>query len=279
MTSNGETAPVLSHNLTENPIVFLLDTGSAAWTVPRAYYNAIMSVFGSTVDQNGYMLCSDQNNTVSLDIEFGGQVTITVPAKNFVVPLIDATTNAPAVTSAGQALCTVQLAPDDGTAPPLTLGDAVLRSMYVVFDLDNGQVSLAQANTHPGTSNVVVVPAGAHGIATAVGPGGVEPDAASTETVQVLVSIAPEVTAAAAAGADAPIGVMTASVAVGTATGVDAVPQDGRVATGSGSASPSASGFVQSAAWTIRGDGRLVTSVGAMVVALWGSAALLSVGW
>lgn len=264
MTSNGKTAPVLSYNLTEYPILFLLDTGSADWTVPREYYNAIMSVFGSTVDQNQNMFCSDQNDTVSLDIEFGGEVTINVPAKNFVVPLIDSTTNAP-VTSDGKAVCTVMLSPDDGTATSLILGDAILRSMYVVFDLDNGQVSIAQANTNPGSSNVVIVPAGANGIATAVGESGVE---VASENVY---SIAPEVTATET------INLMTASAAVGTATGTDAVPQEGQVVTGSGSSSPSASGYVQSAAMTIRSDGRF-TSLGAMA-ALWGIVALLNVGW
>lgn len=264
MTIKGDTTPVLSNNLTEHPMVVLLDTGSAAWTVPPDYYNAMMSVFGSTVDQNGNMFCSDLNDTVSLDIDFGGEVTINVPAKNFVVPLIDPTTNAP-VLSDGKAVCTVLLAPDDGSGLALTLGDAVLRSMYVVFDLDNGQVSIAQANTNPGPSSVVIVPAGANGIATAVGENGVK---AASENKY---SIAPEITATET------IDLMTASPAVGTATGTDAVPQDGRVATGSGSSSPSASSYVQSAAMTIRNDGRF-TSLGAMV-ALLGTAALLSVGW
>ena len=116
----------------------------------------------------------------------------------------------------------------------LTLGDAVLRSMYVVYDLDNGQISLAQAELDSSkASDIVPVQAGLGGVQKAVG---------SDSGLQSSVgpnrySIAPAVSGGESFTAS------SVTSTVGEATGTDAVPADARVSqTGAAGASSGGKG-------------------------------------
>lgn len=212
----------------------LLDTGSAAWTVPTRLYNDIASSIPN-LDRYGNLPCSSQSSDISLSIEFGGQVTIDVPLRELVVPVYDAATNVQNTTSDGEPLCTFMLSPGETSQdqPFLTLGDSILRSMYVVFDLDNGQVSIAQAAINSTTdasssgsgSSVKVVQAGPDGVRNAVGSSGVVTASANTQ------SIAPQVSTTAS------FGLQTTEPAVGTATGTDALPTEARVSATAGGSS------------------------------------------
>lgn len=106
----------------------------------------------------------------------------------------------------------------------LTLGDAIMRSMYVVFDLDNGQVSIAQsafgASTDVASSasgdNIKVVQAGPNGVASAL-----VPDMTVVTAAVNTFSVASELQATQTILAS------TLANAVGTATGTLAVPSGG----------------------------------------------------
>lgn len=275
-TSSGKTTSVFSGgnpNGNGKSLPVLLDTGSAAWTVPEDLYKEIVLASKFPVDQNGNLPCSHQSDKFSLSIEFGGKVTIQVSAKELIVPTFDPATNAATVDTKGNPSCTFMIVPDAGGVQQgqsgfLTLGDAILRSMYVVFDLDNAQVSIAQSNTSPGSSSIKTVPAGANGVAQAVGSD-VATAPANGNT------IAPEIKATQS------LSFSTVSSAVATATGVDAVPEDARTGTsadttsGSGTGSGTSSSPSKSstgAAASLRSD---VSTGFFMVAALWiGSAAL-----
>ena len=70
--------------------------------------------------------------------------------------------------SNGEPICTFLIQPTKD-ADVYIAGDAVLRSMYVVFDLDNGQASIAQAKVNNTDSpDVVTVKAGPSGVAEAL---------------------------------------------------------------------------------------------------------------
>ena len=98
----------------------------------------------------------------------------------------------------------------------LTLGDAILRSMYVVYDLDNGQISLAQAELDSSkASDIVPVQAGLGGVQKAVG--------SQSSAGANRYSIAPAVSGGESFTAS------SVSSTVGVATGTDAVPADARV--------------------------------------------------
>lgn len=240
-TSSGTTTRYFQNGAadgTTGSLPVLLDTGSAAWTVPESIYNSIAKVLPG-LDEYGNLPCSAQNDNITLTLTFGGVTDITVPMKELVVPVYDPLTNKQNTTSSGAPLCTFMLTPGEATReqPFLTLGDAILRSMYVVFDLDNGQVSIAQARTNISTtsgtsasgSNIKIVPAGANGVASAVGSG-------VSTTSKNTATIAPAVSATGV------FRVVTTTPAVGTATGTGAIPDSGRVAeTTYGTASSSAS--------------------------------------
>lgn len=260
VSQNGKSTTLVSNgdpNGGRGSLPVLLDTGSSAWTVPTSLYTKVVALFGNAIDEYGNIACSHQNDNFNITLQFGGEKSITVPARDLIVPIYDPATNKQNTTSNGQPLCTFMLSPDVGGQQMdqsgfLTLGDAILRSMYVVFDLDNGQVSIAQAVANASTdasssgsgNNIKVVQAGPSGVAQAVGNAN---DGVMTAAPNSY-NIAPEVTATIS------VSDQTVSPAVGTATGLAAVPEQGQAnvnpstgatatpASGSGSISGSGSG-------------------------------------
>lgn len=206
--------------------VVLLDTGSSAWSVTSSLYKSIAKAF-PYIDSSGFCPCSYQNTGDSVSLQFGGAVTINVPSREFIVPVYNATTNEPLLyDTKGDYACAFMISEGASTGQGfLTLGDAILRSMYLVYDLDNGQVSIAQAKLNQtGSGSIVVVPSGVNGVASAVSSNYV-----SASGVQSY-SIAPEVSATVAFSAS------TAQSTIGEATGTDAIPADSRPSADSTSA-------------------------------------------
>lgn len=242
ITSSGKTTNYFSNGPVSGgtgSLKVLLDTGSAAWTVPADVYQSVAKLLPA-LDQYGHLPCSGQNHDITLTLTFGGSVDIDVPIRELIVPMYDALTNEANMTSTGESLCAFMLTPGQATVdqPFLTLGDAILRSMYLVFDLDNGQVSIAQARTNTSTdelghspgNNIKVVQAGSSGVANAVGNSGVLTVDANSAT------IAPSVSAIEL------FGLVTTSPALGQVTGINAVPEAGRVSTTSNGDSGDVSG-------------------------------------
>ncbi|KAK5173312.1 uncharacterized protein LTR77_001993 [Saxophila tyrrhenica] len=196
----------------------LLDTGSAAWSVPPSVYRALLSQFPYITNQ-GVCDCSHADSDDTLTLTFDGAIEITVPAREFIVPLYNRTTNAAYTFTDGDQACVFMVVPSRGTGQGfLTLGDAVLRSMYVVFDLDQGQLSLAQANVNSTASpDVREVAAGPNGVKNAAS----RVQAAPSESGSAW-PIAPQLSGS----ATQEFSVKTATTTVGAATGTAAVPAD-----------------------------------------------------
>lgn len=239
-TANGKTTSVFSSGDAsgqsyQNTLPVLLDTGSAAWTVPSSIYADVAALIPN-LDDYGNCPCASADADISLTLTFGAAVPITVPVRDLVVPVYDAQTNVQNQTTNGEPLCTFMLSPgqENEDQPFLTLGDAVLRSMYVVFDLDNGQVSLAQAAVNTSTSastsaagsSVKIVPKGPGGLAKALGSSAVKSAAGNSYSIAPMVSTT------------ANFALSTVGTAVGTATGTAAIPTEaavsGTVGSGSG---------------------------------------------
>lgn len=230
---SGGTDSITAYGNSNPALAVLLDTGSSAWTVPTNVYNAVIKQF-SYVDRNGYCSCSHRTSGDTLTLTFGGKVQITVPAEEFIVPVYDPTTDLPVqYSNNGDQMCAFMLSPPSSSDGQgfLTLGDAVLRSMYVVFDLDNAQVSLAQASVNS-TASPNIVKVGTSGVAAAVS--GVSSIAKNTNSIATAIRATQTFVAS------------TIATAVGTAAGIDAVPTDARpiggISGGSSSSSSSNSG-------------------------------------
>ena len=81
-------------------------------------------------------------------------LTISIPLSELVLPSLDAY---------NPNQCVFGIQPDYGTEGTLLLGDTFLRSAYVLFDIDNQRISLAQTNTNPtGPEYVVACPDGVY---------------------------------------------------------------------------------------------------------------------
>ncbi|KAI6819589.1 hypothetical protein KC348_g4157 [Hortaea werneckii] len=241
ITTDGETADLFSGGSTgldaydayDYSLPVLLDTGAAAWQVPSSRYTDYIAPAFPFVDPLGYCGCSHRQDDIQLTVTFGGEIPIRVPITDFLVPIYNTTTREPIPYTEDEDTCALLIVPAEATGYGFqVLGDAILRSMYVVFDLDNGQLSIAQAaednDAGAGTSNPIPVPRGPDGIAAALSSasvGAAAEDYRSAESTQTW-SIAPLVTAASATG---DLSATTASRTVGTATGSQAVPAGARV--------------------------------------------------
>lgn len=116
-----------------------LDSGSTTSIVPKDVFDYIAS---KTKYDNGTgtIPCSQQKNESFLTFSFDQSVDIKVNLSEFIMPVADK-------------VCTLGLQPSSGSS--YVLGDNFLRSTYAVYDLENNQIALAQANFNPGSSNVL----------------------------------------------------------------------------------------------------------------------------
>ena len=135
------------------PAPVLLDSGSSLVYLPNAATQQIYdAVDAEYVEQEGsaYVPCSLMSADASIDFTFSSQ-TISVSMQELVIETTDENGNQPTFDD-GTPACIFGIAPADGTTP--VLGDTFLRSAYVVYDLANNQISLAQTNFNSTTNDV-----------------------------------------------------------------------------------------------------------------------------
>ncbi|THZ23851.1 acid protease [Aureobasidium pullulans] len=170
----------------QKPYPVLLDTGSLNWNVPTDVYEKITEAAGAfeandtkterewlekpcdDLDRGGIdaphiqlTLSGNGSNTVTLDLEMA----------DLFIPRLNQDGSAK-TNDVGQALCEL-IVSDYGSPKDLdqeggiAIGNVVTRTGYFVFDLDNGQISIAQADFAANSSNVVQVEAGPDGLKNA----------------------------------------------------------------------------------------------------------------
>ena len=89
----------------------------------------------------------------------------------------------------GQIAC--QLGLEAAQGRPVLLGDTFLRSAYVVYDLDNDEVSIAQTNFNGGAPNVEEIQAGPQGVpsvASTASAGSVSQTATGVQSIGIAAS-------------------------------------------------------------------------------------------
>ncbi|KIW63850.1 hypothetical protein PV04_08822 [Phialophora macrospora] len=143
----------------------LLDSGTSLSYLPQDVTDAIIEGLGATVDEDSgwaYAPCAYRKSNVSLIYTFGGPdgVNVSVPLSE----LIGEQLGDESAYRDGTPACSLNIdrATDDGTG--IILGDSFLRSAYVVYDLENLIVALAQAkvdNQAPiNDTSVTAIPSG-----------------------------------------------------------------------------------------------------------------------
>ena len=129
-------------------LTVILDSGSPNIYLPTAIADSVATQLGATTQQNfTYVPCSlRQDRSQSLDFSFGNSAgpRIKVPVSELIYPF-GAPSNIGNVTAEdGTELCYLGLLGNmDG--PVALLGDTFIRSTYIVYVVDNLQVSMAPA--------------------------------------------------------------------------------------------------------------------------------------
>ncbi|XXH05112.1 hypothetical protein Hte_011536 [Hypoxylon texense] len=143
----------------DQALAVLLDSGSSLTYLPDSMVEGIYDEVDAQYDSSegaAYVPCSLADQTATLDFEFSG-VQISVEMNELVLDLVTASGRRPTFSN-GVTACLFGISPaGSGTN---VLGDTFLRSAYVVFDLDNNEISLAQTNFNTTDTSVQEIPSG-----------------------------------------------------------------------------------------------------------------------
>ena len=153
---------------TGSPIGPILDSGTSLTYLPTTIAQGIITQLGAFDDSqnpegSGFILvnCNLQSSTSTFDFGFGGtdgsdSVTISIPYNEMVITPSKLGADLNGYEPKGITftdICILDVLPSDSA--PYILGDTFLRSAYVVYDLKNNIIGLAQTNFDSTSSNVV----------------------------------------------------------------------------------------------------------------------------
>lgn len=144
----------------------LLDSGSSLTYLPDPITEAIYEQVSAQYDsQEGaaYVPCSLASNKTTLDFTFSSP-TISVPMDELVIDILS-TNGRPLTFSDGTKACLFGIAPAGSSTS--VLGDTFIRSAYLVYDLANNEISIAQTNFNATTNNVVEITTGTAAVPSA----------------------------------------------------------------------------------------------------------------
>ncbi len=154
---------------TDLPTAVILDSGSSLTYLPNtdAIYTAL-NVEYSQQDGAAFASCDLANENITLDFKFTSP-TISIPISELILS-IDSVEEGREYSNIGDGgdgsyisggsddICLFGIAPSQGSTS--VLGDTFLRSAYVVYDLANNEISLAQTNFNSTTTHVVEIGTG-----------------------------------------------------------------------------------------------------------------------
>ncbi|KAI9793385.1 MAG: hypothetical protein M1816_000277 [Peltula sp. TS41687] len=153
---DGQSGQVVADKLA---VPVLLDSGSSLTYLPNDIaYSIIASVKAEYRARSEVALvpCSQRNSGAKLNFKFTSPV-ISVPMDELVIPLDSS--SAPVTMSDGKTpACLFGISPAGENSN--VLGDTFLRSAYVVYDLANAEISIAQTNFNSTKDRVVEITTG-----------------------------------------------------------------------------------------------------------------------
>lgn len=134
------------------PIAVVLDSGTSLIYLPDAIAENIYKKVNVVLNQGtAYAYCEDASSTEDLTFTFSGK-SINVPMNELYISVGTDQNGNPATFQNGKEACIFGVAPG-GDSTPL-LGDTFLRSAYVVYDLQNNEISLAQTDFNATGTNI-----------------------------------------------------------------------------------------------------------------------------
>ncbi|KAI8956507.1 aspartic peptidase domain-containing protein [Daldinia sp. FL1419] len=161
LTTTADNGTVTNYSRSAVPVI--LDSGTTLTYVPYTMANRIFRAFGAVDDTSGtglvYINCEHlDNKNFTFDFQFGGKdgPIIQVPIDELVLDnvkeYIKLGLDVPSLPF--DDVCSFGL---QGSGDYYLLGDTFLRSAYVVYDLTNKQIGLAQANLNSTESKIVEI--------------------------------------------------------------------------------------------------------------------------
>ncbi|KAI9167401.1 putative aspartic-type endopeptidase [Paramyrothecium foliicola] len=149
-------------------LAVLLDTGSTLTYLPddivETIYNMTNAVF-EPQEGVAFVPCALGEQTANMTFTFSEPASIAVPLNELVINLVDVTGRQLSFSN-GVPACLFGIAPATNSAS--VLGDTFLRSAYVVYDLDNHEISMAQTVFNATTSDIVEISKGEGAVPAAV---------------------------------------------------------------------------------------------------------------
>lgn len=143
------------------PATVVLDSGSSLTFLPHPIAWSLANQTGAKLSHqlNLYIIdCNYPTDGVYVEYSFSYVLTIRVPMAELILPLTQYS-GGMAKNTDGSDICALGIA----SSPKDTVclfGDTFLRSAYVVYDLDNARVAMAQTNFDPVGQNIVEIGAG-----------------------------------------------------------------------------------------------------------------------
>lgn len=146
--ASGETEEML-----DKTYEALLDSGTSLSYFPVAVATNLLNAFDATYNSGlGYYIQSC-NLQGSLDYSFSG-ATVSVPFSSLLLPVRNNKGTLARFTN-GDPVCAIGILP--ASYPFALLGDTFLRSAYVVYDLENDEIALAQGNMNVNDTDIEVI--------------------------------------------------------------------------------------------------------------------------
>ncbi|KIW88845.1 uncharacterized protein Z519_10329 [Cladophialophora bantiana CBS 173.52] len=137
-----------------SPQPAILDSGTTDTLLPDNIANDIFNGVGVVTDpQFGNVVrCNLANDDLTFSFQFGGKggPVVNVSLSEFVTPLITTDGSQPTFEN-GDLACSFAI--DAAGSDPILFGDSFLRSAYVVYDLENNQIGIAQTNFDANDAN------------------------------------------------------------------------------------------------------------------------------
>ncbi|KAJ6024515.1 hypothetical protein N7540_005312 [Penicillium herquei] len=141
------------------PVAALLDSGSSLTYLPNGVVKDIYDALSVAYDENlgyGYIACSAAKKDVNISYTFSSPV-INVGIAELVLDI-----GGDEYFSNGEQACAFGIAPAGESSP--VLGDTFLRSAYVVYDLANNEISLANTKFGSTGSNIEEIGTGSDSV-------------------------------------------------------------------------------------------------------------------
>jgi hypothetical protein len=148
---------VIAKNLA---LAIALTSGDTVTYLPNALAQAVFQEAGAFFDQtsgNAFIPCSQASAPGTLNFTFSS-VTIAIPMSELVLNVLSDAEDPTFIGGQGTLACAFGISPALDT--PLQLGATFMRSAYVVFDIDNNEISLAQTNFAANGTNVLEIGTG-----------------------------------------------------------------------------------------------------------------------